>query len=242
MNETLIALPTYNNCGTLADVLDRVQKQGLPILVVNDGSTDRTADILKGYPDLHVITHEVNRGKGAALRTAFDWAYAQGYRYVLTIDSDGQHYPEDIPLFLQAIEETPDALLVGSRNIEAENMPTQNTIANKTSNFWFTVSTGVHLPDTQTGYRLYPIRRLRNLRLISGKYEFEMEILVRAIWRDIPVRSIPVRVYYAPGEERVSHFRPLRDLLRIVGLNVALVLIAVFWHHPAKLLKRLQKK
>lgn len=242
MNEILVALPTYNNGSTLAEVLERVQKQGLPVLVVNDGSTDQTAEVLKSFPDIHVVTHETNKGKGAGLRTAFDWAYEQGYRYVITIDSDGQHYPEDIPLFVRAIEQTPDTLLVGSRDIEAENMPAQNTFANKTSNFWFTVSTGVHLPDTQTGFRLYPIRRLRNLKLISGKYEFEMEILVRAIWRDIPVRPIPVRVYYAPGEERVSHFRPLQDFLRIVGLNILLVLIAIFWFYPSKLLKRLQKK
>ena len=215
--DTIVAVPSYNNVRDLPGVLDRLKAQGYPILVINDGSTDGTKELLEErYPDINAVHHPVNRGKGAGIRTAFDWAYEKGYRYVITIDSDGQHYPEDLPLFIQKIEAFPDSLLVGARNLKAENMPGKNTFANNLSNFFFRLISGQRLEDTQTGYRLYPVRLLRDMKLISGKYEFEMEILVRAAWRHIPLRSVPIRVYYAPGEERVSHFRPVQDFLRIV--------------------------
>lgn len=241
-DDTIVAVPTYNNVGFLPGVLDRLIAQGYPILVINDGSTDGTAELLAAqYSTLNVVTHPVNRGKGAGLRTAFDWAYEHGYRYVITIDSDGQHYPEDLPLFIDTITKYPDSLLVGARDLKAENMPSKNTFANKLSNHFFRIISGQRLEDTQTGYRLYPIRLLRNIKLLSAKYEFEMEILVRAAWRHIPLRSVPIRVYYGPGEERVSHFRPFQDFMRIALLNIALLVVAIFVFYPSKLLKRWTK-
>lgn len=240
--EIIVAVPSYNNVRELPGVLDRLRVQGYPILVVNDGSTDGTGELLKArYPDIDVVTHPVNMGKGAGIRSAFDRAYDQGYRYVVTIDSDGQHYPEDLPLFVEKIGRYPDSLLVGARNLKAENMPAKNTFANNLSNFFFRLISGQSLEDTQTGYRLYPIRKLRDLKLLSGKYEFEMEILVRAAWRHIPLRSVPIRVYYAPGEERISHFRPFQDFMRIVSLDFVLLLIAIFWFYPSRLLKSTRK-
>ena len=240
--EIIVAVPSYNNIRELPGVLDRLKDQGYPILVVDDGSTDGTGELLKArYPEVEVVTHPVNMGKGAGIRSAFDRAYELGYRYVVTIDSDGQHYPEDLPLFAEKIDRYPDSLLVGARDLKAENMPAKNTIANNLSNFFFRLISGQRLEDTQTGYRLYPIRRLRDLKLLSGKYEFEMEILVRAAWRDIPLRSVPIRVYYAPGEERISHFRPFQDFMRIVLLDIVLLLVAIFWFYPSRLLKSHRK-
>ena len=237
-DDTIVAVPSYNNVRDLPKVLYRLKEQGYPILVINDGSTDGTKELLeRDFTDINVVHHPVNKGKGAGIRTAFDWAFSKGYRYVITIDSDGQHYPEDLPLFIDAIDKYPDSLLVGARNLKAENMPGKNTFANNLSNFFFRLISGQSLEDTQTGYRLYPVRLLRDMRLISGKYEFEMEILVRAAWRRIPLRSVPIRVYYAPGEERVSHFRPFQDFLRIVALNLILLVVAIFWFYPSKLLK-----
>lgn len=240
--EIIVAVPSYNNVRELPGVLDRLRVQGYPILVINDGSTDGTGELLRTrYPDIDVVTHSVNMGKGAGIRSAFDRAYELGYRYVVTIDSDGQHYPEDLPLFVEKIGRYPDSLLVGARNLKAENMPAKNTFANNLSNFFFRLISGQSLEDTQTGYRLYPIRKLRDLKLLSGKYEFEMEILVRAAWRHIPLRSVPIRVYYAPGEERISHFRPFQDFMRIVLLDFVLLLIAIFWFYPSRLLKSARK-
>ena len=125
-----------------------------------------------------VLTHAHNRGKGIALRTAFLHARTQGFRYAITLDADGQHFPEDIPVLTAALSEHPGALIVGSRNLQAENMPGGNTFANRFSNFWFRLYTGVNLPDTQTGFRLYPLQELPSLKLLSARYEAELTLLV----------------------------------------------------------------
>ncbi|MEG0500373.1 MAG: glycosyltransferase family 2 protein, partial [Rikenellaceae bacterium] len=126
---------------------------------------------------------EGNRGKGAALKTGLAYATQKGFRYAITIDSDGQHFADDIPQFMEQIRKTPDALIIGARNLTAENMPSKNTFANKFSNFWYKVETGKSLTDTQSGYRLYPLDKLRDMKFFTPRYEFEVEIIVRAAWR-----------------------------------------------------------
>ena len=137
-------IPTFNNGGTVADVVRGVLRQGLPVIVVDDGSTDDTQEKLKGL-DVRVLRHETNRGKGRALKTGLEAARKQGYRFALTLDADGQHDPADIPALVAAAGER--TLVIGSRNLTAEGMPSGNTFANKFSNFWFTVQTGRKLPD-----------------------------------------------------------------------------------------------
>lgn len=241
-SDMVIIIPTYNNDTTLLNVIERVQAFSFPIIVVNDGSTDSTHEILRSIDGVEVLAYPKNRGKGYALKTGLTHAIRLGYRYAITIDSDGQHYPEDIPLFLAAIEQTPDALLVGARNLTAENMPGKNTFANMFSNFWFKLETGITLEDTQSGYRLYPLREMNSMRYCTAKYEFELEMLVFSAWKGVKVRNIPIHVYYPPGEERVSHFRPLRDFTRISILNTILVLIAFFWYWPKRFFKSLTRK
>jgi uncharacterized protein (DUF2062 family) len=209
--------------------------------VVNDGSTDSTSQILSAIKDIDIIEYTPNKGKGFAIRAGFKRALEMGYNYAITIDADGQHYADDLPFFLQKIQEHPDSLIIGSRNIEAEGMPGKNTFANRFSNFWFKVETGIQLPDTQSGYRLYPIELYRNTNFFTGNYEFEVEILVRSAWRNIPIIPIPVKVYYPPADERVSHFRPLRDFTRISILNTVLVLITLLIVWPVKLYRYLTK-
>ncbi|MDO5665327.1 MAG: DUF2062 domain-containing protein [Bacteroidia bacterium] len=238
----IVIIPTYNNAGTVGDVIRRTQDFGLPVLVVNDGSTDNTADVLAQFPQITTIHFPKNKGKGAALKTALKSAGEKGFRYAITLDADGQHFPEDIPVFLEEIEKTPDALLVGARNLQADNMPGKNTFANKFSNFWFRIETGKKMQDTQSGYRLYPLEKTKNLKLFTGKYEFELEIIVQSAWCGIDVRNIPIRVYYPPEEERVSHFHPWRDFTRISLLNTVLVFVALFWYYPWKTLRSLTKK
>ena len=187
MNDTLILVPTYNNAGTLKNVLQRCLEQGLPVLVVDDGSTDDTGRILKeipgqaGYDGLMVVTHPVNQGKGRALKTGFQEALKRGYSSVITIDSDGQHFPEDIPVLLaQKGEKT---LVVGSRSQMGANGG--GSFANRFSNFWFRLYTGVNLPDTQTGYRLYPLKKLPSLSILSSRYEAELALLVFSAWKGL---------------------------------------------------------
>jgi uncharacterized protein (DUF2062 family) len=157
-----------------------------------------------------------------------------GFDYAITIDSDGQHFAEDIPILIEKFSENQDDLVIGARNITAEGMLGKNTFANKFSNFWFWVETGQKLPDTQSGFRLYPIYKFKNTKFITKKYEFELEVLVRSAWQGIPINSVSVKVYYPPENERVSHFRPLRDFTRISILNTFLVLIMFFYILPKK--------
>lgn len=235
----IVIIPTYNNAGTIAQVIEDVKKYTDDIIVVNDGSTDKTSEILSLVDNITVIDYPNNKGKGAALKLGLSKAYELGYRYAITIDSDGQHYAEDIPTFIERIEQKPDSLLIGARNLMADNMPSKNTFANKFSNFWYKVETGQTLVDTQSGFRLYPLEKLQNIHFITTRYEFEVEIIVRAAWRFVNVENVPIKVYYPPVEERVSHFRPLHDFTRISILNTVLVLYALLFYYPWKFLHSL---
>ncbi len=235
----VVVMPTYNNGTTISRVIADVLQYTDDIIVVNDGSTDNTAEMLSLISGIRVIDYRENQGKGHALRVGLRAARDMGYRYAIMIDSDGQHFADDIPVFLDRIERKPDSLLIGARNLAADNMPSKNTFANKFSNFWYKVETGITLSDTQSGYRLYPLRRLQNIRFITRRYEFEVEIIVRAAWRGINVENVPVRVYYPPAGQRVSHFRPLQDFTRISILNTVLVLCALLFYYPWRFLRSL---
>lgn len=237
-----VLIPTYNNAGTLAAVLDGVLQYTNQVLVVNDGSTDHTAEILAAYPQLEVISYSPNQGKGHALKTGFRKALSLGYTYAITIDSDGQHYPSDLPLFVSAIEAEPQRLIIGARNLDQENVPTKSSFGNRFSNFWFWVETGIRLPDTQSGYRLYPLEQAGKLKYFSRKYELEIEAPVRIAWKGVPVGYIPVQVYYPPAAERISHFRPFKDFTRISILNTFLTFIALLWIHPRNFILQLTTK
>jgi glycosyltransferase involved in cell wall biosynthesis len=237
-----VIIPTYNNAKTLATVIDGVLAYTSEVIVVNDGSTDITAEILKNYPNLHIVTHPINKGKGLALRNGFKASVDKGYRYAITIDSDGQHYPDDLPLFLDALAENPDSIIMGARNMGQAGIPKKSSFGHKFSNFWFKFETGIDLADTQSGYRLYPVERLQKLKFYTVKFELEIEVIVRAAWKDIPVIDIPVKVYYPKPEERVSHFRPFKDFSRISVMNAVLVTLALVYYKPRFLLRALKKK
>ena len=233
-----IVIPTYNNAGTILDVAGRAVAQGYPVVVVNDGSIDETATLLEQSDlPLTVLTHPCNRGKGIALCTGLTFARTQGFRYAITLDGDGQHFPEDIPVLVEALTQHPGALIVGSRNLEAENMPGGNTFANRFSNFWFRVQTARSLPDTQTGYRAYPLDRLPSLRLLTSRYEAELTLLVFSAWKGIELVPVAIRVCYP--EDRVSSFRPFRDFFRISVLNTLLCVLAIVYGYPSMLTHRL---
>jgi 1-acyl-sn-glycerol-3-phosphate acyltransferase len=198
------------------------------VIVVNDGSTDDTSEILTTLPSTTtVVSYAKNKGKGHALVEGFRKAKELGFTHAVTMDADGQHFADDIPLLVKAMKKNPDAIIVGSRNLTEENMPPQNTFANRFSNFWFRLQTGIDLPDTQSGFRLYPLASLKGLSLITSRYEAELELMVFAAWAGVSVLSVPVRVYYPPAEERVSHFRPVYDFFRISVLNTVLCIGAL---------------
>ena len=234
-----VIIPTYNNAATLATVIEDVAQYSDHIIVVNDGSTDNTVDIVKQFPAVQFLNYAKNVGKGWALRKAFRYAMDNGYNYAITIDSDGQHFAKDLPAFINKLEEAPNAIIIGARNMGQASVPGGSSFGNKVSNFWFKVETGITSPDTQSGFRLYPLEPLKKMRFITRKYEFEIEVLVRAAWKGVKVISVPVTVYYAPKEERISHFRPYKDFFRIGVLNTILVLISFLYIKPRDFIRTL---
>lgn len=237
-----VLIPTYNNAGTLAQVLQDVLSHTRHVIVVNDGSTDDTLAVLDQFPEVQRVTYENNRGKGIALRRGFAYAKQQGYEYVITMDADGQHFASDLQAFHQRLQENGDAIIIGARNLQQENMPGKNSFANRFSNFWFYVETGMKAPDTQSGYRMYPLGKIAPIRFWCPRYEFEVEVLVRSAWKGIKIDWVPVKVYYPPAEERVSHFRPFQDFSRISVLNTVLVLITFLYIKPRDFIRFLLKK
>lgn len=235
-----IIIPTYNNKGTIMQVIQSVAEYCDDIFVVCDGPTDGTLELVKQSAiPINVVEYQPNKGKGTALVTGFREALKRGFRYAITLDSDGQHYPSDIPAFVEAITEHPDALIIGSRGLKHDNMPQKNTFANKFSNFWFTVQTAKKLPDTQTGFRLYPLQKMGKMHIITSRYEAELELLVRSAWRNINIIPIPINVYYPPQEERVSFFRPGKDFTRISILNTFFCFAAILYGYPSMLIRKI---
>ncbi len=238
-----VLIPTYNNAGTLHRVVSEVLRYSEDVIVIDDGSTDSTREILESFGSgIVVVSHRRNLGKGKALKSGFEKALELGYEYAITIDSDGQHYPEDLPEFVRAIAENRGALIVGERDLTNVDINGKSSFANKFSNFWFYVQTGKRLKDTQTGYRAYPLKKLHGLSLLTSRYEAELELLVFASWRGVRIVSIPIKVYYPPQAERVSHFRPALDFTRISILNTVLCVAAVLYGLPARIINLFSQK
>src|SRR5690606_9139348 len=238
-----VIIPTYNNYKTLQQVIEDVLVFTEDVIVVNDGSTDSTAEILVQFPQIQQIHLSQNKGKGNALRQGFKHADSLGYRYAITIDSDGQHFPEDIPAFIEALEkeENKEILFIGSRNMTQHGVPKKSSFGNKFSNFWFWVETGTRLQDTQSGFRLYPLFAMKKLKFYTKKFEFEIEAIVKSAWSGIEVKNIPIQVHYEL-EDRVTHFRPFKDFTRISILNTWLVLVTFLYIKPRNLFRKLKKK
>ncbi|MRI00821.1 DUF2062 domain-containing protein [Kriegella sp. EG-1] len=238
-----VIIPTYNNAKTLRRVVDGVLLQTSNIIIVNDGATDNTKELLKEYTHVVQINLSENKGKGNALRLGFKKALELGFNFAITIDSDGQHYPEDIAVFLNELKANDDnkLLLIGSRNMEHESVPKKSSFGNKFSNFWLWVTTGTTLTDTQSGFRLYPIKAMQNIKLKTNKFEFEIEAMVRSSWNGIQLKNVPIRVLY-DEKERVSHYRPTKDFLRIFALNTILVFIALLYIKPRDLYRKFRRK
>ncbi|OIP05389.1 MAG: glycosyltransferase [Bacteroidetes bacterium CG2_30_32_10] len=237
-----VIIPTYNNCMTLSNVIEEVSYYTNNVIVVNDGSTDNTENILNKFSTITVLSIKQNTGKGNALKKGFEIARDKGYEYAISIDSDGQHFAEDLPKFIEIIEQEPEAIVLGARNMTQEGIPGKSSFGNKFSNFWFRIETGIKHPDTQSGYRLYPIKLLEKMHFFTKKFEFEIEVIVRAAWNGVKVVFIPIKIYYSPKEKRISHFRPFRDFARISVLNTCLVLIALIYARPFNFIKKLNKK
>jgi len=233
MTRCLCAIPVYNNAATLVDVAQRCRRYLPDVLVVDDGSTDLTPSHLDALHDAGVDLrrHEFNQGKGAAILTALAVAVERQDDYLITIDADGQHFPEDLPAFLAILEQEPEVLLVGCRNF-GENVPEKSKFGRAFANFWLKLETGVDCDDCQSGFRAYPVKAISQLRFLSRRYNFESEVIARAAWGGVKIMDTPIKVSYP--KDRVSHFDPWRDNLRISFIHAWLVTLRLLPWRPRR--------
>jgi glycosyltransferase involved in cell wall biosynthesis len=222
MAKVALLIPALNCEPTIGPVVAGARQYVQQVLVVSDGSTDQTVAAATAA-GARVIVHAQCRGKGAALLTGLRALAGDAVSHVVTMDGDGQHLPPEIPKLLAASAAAPEALIVGSRELETVATTPARLFGNRFANRWVEIACGQALPDTQSGFRVYPLRETLALGLRARHFAFETEVLIRAARAGLPIRSVPVRVYYPPVEERLSHFRPFLDSARIVFVVLGLI-------------------
>jgi glycosyltransferase involved in cell wall biosynthesis len=213
-------IPAYNEVATVRDIAERALAQLPEVIVVDDGSTDGTADVLAGLP-VTLVRNPRNLGKAASLWRGISLALAEGARAVVTLDADGQHRPEDIPRLLAAHRRDPAALVVGARLHGDADIPAERYYANRFANFWIAWAAGQRMQDSQSGFRVYPAPLLLALppRVHrAASFVFESEVLIEAGRRGTRLEWVPIPAIYEP-RGRPSHFRPIVD----VGLITRMV-------------------
>lgn len=214
LDRVAMVIPVYNHEGAIAAVVTQALQLPWKVIVVDDGSTDGTYEILKNIESITVLRHAVNQGKGAAILTGFAAAVA-GAEWVITIDADGQHNPEDAWNLLRAVPPGKRPIVVGRREgMGHTHVPWKSRFGREFSNFWVRASGGPGIGDTQSGFRLYPVPECGLLNVKARRFQFEVEILARANRSGIPIMEVPVRVVYQPAGERVSHYRGFVDFMR----------------------------
>lgn len=216
-------LPVYNNGRTVKGIADECRLYLNNVLVVDDGSTDADIPGMFAETDISVIRHEENRGKGEAIITAAKYIAEKGGLFMITIDADGQHYPENINEFVPLLLDDDSSIVIGCRNFNAENIPGSSRFGRKFANFWLRVETGVSISDCQSGFRAYPVKHLLRLKLHGAHYDFESEVLARAVWAGLELKTVEVDVWYPEPQKRISAFRPVLDNIRISIMHARLV-------------------
>jgi glycosyltransferase involved in cell wall biosynthesis len=230
-----ICVPTYNNAQTVATVAEQcLEATDFPVLVVDDGSTVPVRTLVPENPRVRVLRFGENRGKGIALRTAIDACLNDGFTHMIAIDADGQHLPKELPKLVERSVKNPEDLIIGARELSGVDVPEISKFGRKFSNFWVKVQTGAVVKDSQSGLRIYPLAAVEHLKFITGRFDFEIEVLVRLLWRGVNVADVAVEVYYPPAEQRVSHFDKRWDNVRISLLNTYLVVLAIVGLHPLR--------
>ena len=240
-----VIAPTFNNDKTLRDLLDRLDRLALPVFVVDDGSTDSTRAILaewvagrtEGPSDAtrEVCFHLQNRGKAAALQRGFIACRDGGFTHAVSIDTDGQHSPDDIPLLLAVAEEHPQSLVLGARDEHSSDYPFRSRWGRRISNLLVRLECGQRVEDSQCGLRVYPLAEVEPIRCGAGRYGFETEVITRARWNQVPVLSARVSCRYLPADQRVSHFKPWVDSTLAMAMHARLLMrsLSPWVSHPS---------
>lgn len=222
MSTTGIVIPALDCASTIEGAVRAAREQVPLVLVVDDGSSDDTAS-RAAAAGATVVQHGVNQGKGAALNTGLAWMSERGVQRVVTMDGDGQHLGSEIPVLLAAADEARPTLVVGTRLVDTQTVAPIKLFGNRFANRWVEIACGTAIPDTQSGFRVYPLPETAALGVRARRFGYETEVLIRAVRAGIPIRSVPVKVYYPPVAERVSHFRPVVDTIRIIFVVLGLI-------------------
>ena len=204
-------IPALNAERTVAKVVAETRQHIEPVLVVDDGSRDATGEVARAA-GATVLRHEVNRGKGAALKTGFAWALENGCDGVITLDADGQHLPSEIPKFIAAQDQ--GDLIIGGRSHLFNQMLPRRRMANRFSAWCIAKCSGARVTDSQSGFRLYSASLLRAIKLRTDGFDMESEVIVRAGRRGFRIVTIPIELGFVDGIS-TSHYKPLKDTLRI---------------------------
>lgn len=219
MIHPVVIVPVYNSCKTVESVLNTVKRYVSSIIVINDGSTDGTGELLRSVDGIDLIELKKNTGKGAALKEGFLRALESGFTHAIVFDADGQYPAEQITFFLQRIHDDPNALWVGQCTPSFRRSDLQHLCSNLRNlliNLWFQLCTGSSIKDARCGFRAYPLDFINRIKHKTGnRYEFEVEILILADWYNAPVKSVGVKTCFPAKGNYVSHLRPVRDLLQI---------------------------
>lgn len=223
-----VIIPVYNHENTVVAIINETLKFNMSVIVVDDGSTDSTHANMMTLKGIHLLRHEENRGKGAAILTGFAEAFKVA-DWAITIDADGQHNPADILQLIRAVPKDKRPVVVGTRRgMTGKNVPWTSRFGRKFSNFWVLLSGGPRMLDSQCGFRIYPLPETMNLNVVARRYQFEVEVLVKAKWNGIPVIETPISVNYAAGGRRISHFRPFVDFIRNTNTFARLITRRIF--------------
>lgn len=207
-----VVIPTYNESGAIAAVLAQIRKQGLDVVVIDDGSSDGTAGIAERSGAM-VLRNNRNEGKGASLAKGFRYCLAKDFDAVITMDGDGQHLPEDIPHFLQQARVSEAGILIGTRMSRTKHMPPVRFLTNQLMSWFISQVIGQRIPDTQCGFRLIRRRILEGLSLKSRKYEIESEMLIQAARLGAKIESVSIETVYTGQKSQIN---PLIDAWRFI--------------------------
>ena len=223
-------MPTFNNSGSVSGLIQELSKLGYPLLVIDDGSEIPVESLCSGVslPKTTILRHDVNLGKGAALRNAFQWARQHGFSHVVTVDADGQHFPSDVSKLAQISLKHPESLILGCRDMDSPlsgHVPGSSKFGRDFSDFWIAIESGKRVRDSQSGLRCYPLANLPDNSCWSVRYDFEVEIMTRWLWRRGAVISQDIAVHYP--KNRVSSFRPIVDNTRLTWLHTRLCVLRV---------------
>ncbi|MEK6714535.1 MAG: glycosyltransferase family 2 protein [Candidatus Omnitrophota bacterium] len=219
MNDTCVIIPAYNEEKVIASLIERIKNIGLTVVVVDDGSSDATADMAQAKGAV-VLKSEKNQGKGSALRRGFEYALKSQYQTIVTLDADGQHNPESIKDFIQMRKKTNADMVVGNRMRNTENMPLARIITNRFMSWLISRASGQNIPDTQCGFRLIQKIVLENITLLAARYDMESEILIEAAKKGYKIESLPIETIYQ-GEK--SQIHPVLDTLRFIKTYLRLL-------------------